>query len=63
MNTNTKELNMNELEQVNGGGDWNLWDYIMIRFIHDNYVYKNEKKPETDSIGNHWSCFYSGIDF
>ena len=49
MNTNTMELNMNEMATVNGGGDWNLWDYIMIRFIHDNYVYKNEKKPETDS--------------
>ena len=44
MNTNTMELNMDELEQVNGGSDWNLWDYIMIKFIHENYIKKVEKR-------------------
>lgn len=50
MNTNTMELNMNELEKANGG--WELWDILMTRFVHNHFVHLNDSKTETDRNQN-----------
>ena len=57
MNTNTVELSINELEQVNGGDDWNLWDYVMAKFVNTFFTSSNEKadtKPTATKKRNRW---------